>query len=509
VFWVRNWVSFPQRDSTAPLGLQVRAFGAFEVYWDGTLIGRNGRAATPAQAEVPGTETSFYLVPEPLAKPGRHLVALRATQAHFGDQQRFIQVRVNSYPRMLRDPLIIMSLMNLIGGALLIAAIYYLFLFMNSSQKQNGVLVFSLICFLSFALLMLEYAKYYIAIPYPHFYTRLQVIGLLTFAIALLVPLYFTIQFGLKRKRVIACVLLALLTGIYIVYFPHYDLTALRLSQAMWAASLVIVLLAMSQKAKGSALVLTGLLVSALSSYFLVFEFSQFITFAVIVLCMLYLHAIRVKVMEKEHQSAQLLSARLQLDLLKKNIQPHFIKNTLTSMLDWVEESPRQGAVFIEALAKEFDLLNHIAEATLIPVGTELALCRHHLQVMQFRKEIRYELQQTGIDETDLIPPAIFHTVLENGITHSLPPADGVIRFKLRFQRTSRYRMYTLLTCAPGRPVEKGRNVPAGTEAETEAGTGFRYIRARLRESYGSRWEFSSNAVPEGWLTCIKIAQTA
>ena len=346
---------------------------------------------------------------------------------------------------------------------------------------------------------MVEYVRYYVNIPYSHFYIRLEIINLFSFAIALLVPLYFTIQFGTKQTRIILGSLLAVLSGIYVVNYHLYDLTQERFIQAMWVAALIIVLLAIRQKAEGSLLVLAGLLASAVNYYYLYFIFSLYITFTLIVLCMLYLHAIRVRAIEIEHQAALLLSSRLRLELLKKNIQPHFIKNTLTSMLDWVEESPGQGAVFIQALAKEFDLFNDMAEATLIPVSKELELCEHHLQVMQFRKEIRYELEQTGIEPSDLIPPAIFHTILENGITHSLPPADGRIRFKLSFTRSAEYKQYQLLTCAPTRPAEKG--------GKAGSGTGFQYIAARLKESYGTGWAFHSAAVPEGWLTSITIAQ--
>ncbi|UOQ52640.1 histidine kinase [Hymenobacter cellulosivorans] len=501
VFWVRHHVRLPQWDSTVTLGVLVRSFGGFEVYWDGTRIGSNGWPASGAQAEVPGTESSCYMVPAALATPGPHVVALRTTQVHLGHEQRFSQVKLYSYQGLLREPLIISGLMNLMAGALLIAAIYYLFLFVSSSQKEYGILIFSIICLLCFALLLAEYVRYYVDIPYPHFYTRLEVIGLLTFAIALLVPLYFAIQFSLPRKAWLGSGLFVLLSSIYVLNYPHYDNTAILLSQAMWVTSVGIVLLAAYRRAKGSVLVLSGLLSSAVSYYFLYFDYSLYITFTIIVLCMLYLHAIRVRVMENEHRAAQLLSARLQLELLKKNIQPHFIRNTLTSMLDWVEESPTQGAVFIHALAKEFDLLNNMAEATLVPVGQELELCQHHLQVMQFRKEIRYELEYTGIDPAELIPPAIFHTILENGITHSLPPPDGRICFRLSVERAAHSQTYRLLTCAHNRPLDHRPRIGNGT--------GFEYIRARLRESYGSGWEFSSEAVPEGWLTCITIAQAA
>ena len=37
------------------------------------------------------------------------------------------------------------------------------------------------------------------------------------------------------------------------------------------------------------------------------------------------------------------------------------------------------------------------------------------------------------------------------------------------------------------------------------SGTGFKYIKARLNESYGSNWHFDSFVVEEGWCTTIKI----
>lgn len=499
VFWTRNWVMLHQRTPRTPLGVHVNSFGAFEVYWDGVFIGQNGQFATRQRAEVPGTAASTYPVPDALARPGRHLVALRGTQASLQEEERGTVIGLDSYPQLLRGPLLVVSLMNLMAGAFLIGALYYLLLFGNSSRKEPAILVFSVICFLFFALLMLEYVKFYVPIPYPRFYFRLELIGGLTFAISLLVPLYFAIQFGLPRKGRLCALLLLVLLGIYVRHFHHYDLTAMRLSYAMWLASVAVVVAAIGRRAKGAGVVLAGLLASAVVNYFLVYDFGLFIGYTLLVLCMLYVHTIRVRALDTERQAAQLLSARLKLELLKKNIQPHFIKNTLTSMLDWVEESPKEGAVFIHALAQEFDILNDIAEATLIPVSQEIALCRHHLRVMQFRKEICYELETSGIDPADLIPPAIFHTVLENGITHSLPLADGCIRFKLSFERTGRHKHYTLLTRARNRPED----------ANGPPGTGTRYVEARLKESFGSRWEFHSHAVPEGWLTTVRIGPLA
>jgi len=497
VFWSRVNVRITNRDpkDSISVGLGIHSFGSFDVYWDGVFVGKNGEFAKDKIHEVPGTEMSDFLLPDSLARSGLHTLALRTAQHFNTGELRGVDVKLQYYKALIQRPLVATSYMNLMAGAFLVAAFYYFFLYINSSRKELDVLIFGIICLLFFALLGVEHVKFYITIPYSHFYTRLEIVGWLTFAISLLVPFYFTIQFYFKKKFWLLGLQLLILIWIYIDNFRHYDWTAMLFSYTMWFFSLIIVVNALFRNVKGAWVVFVGLLMSAVASAFIVYDFFLFICYTLIVLSMLYLHTIRAKLLEKEHQSSLILSSRLKLELLKKNIQPHFIKNTLTSMIDWIEESPKDGIVFIQALAKEFDILNQIGEETLIPVAKEIALCKAHLKVMQFRKEINYVWEQSGIDELDLIPPAIIHTILENGITHSMPSIDKIITFKLSFEKQGGNKQYKLLTIARNRE----------NRIEKKTGTGFQYIAARLTESYGDQWTFESQAVPEGWLTCIKI----
>jgi sensor histidine kinase YesM len=494
IFWVRTKLDLIKKPE-AQLGLKIEGFGAFDVYWDGKYIGSNGQVIGKNRPEIPGSSTSCFIIPDSLAQIGSHLVALRASQTHLPKVHRIINVDLSSYESLLRQPLIVTSFMNLMAGAFLIAAIYYLFLYVNSKVKQFTVLIFAVICFLFFALLILEYIKFYVKIPYTHFFLRLELIGWLTFSLAMLVPLYFTIQFKFKWKKILMGLLFVSLGAIYIFNFGHYDITAIYYSLAMWGFSLVIVFNAIYQKEKGGIIVLIGLLLGILINQYLFYDFSLFISFCLIVLCMLYLHTIQMKVIEEEYQSSLLLSSKLKLELIKKNIQPHFIKNTLTSLIDWVEESPKEGAAFIQALADEFDIINSISEQVLIPIKQEIELCKKHLSVMQFRKEINYQWEEVGIDEHELIPPALLLTILENGITHSAPLADGSFKFKLSFSSTVDYKQYTFETFAENRIKIKSRN----------GGNGFIYIKARLTESYGDNWMFKSNENTQGWISIIKI----
>lgn len=496
VFKVQIPVKLIKRENNAgPLGLQVNGFGAFDVYWDGIFVGSNGKMVKSGQPEVAGTETTYYEIPEKRGNIGMHMITIIGTQTQLREAKRGIDIRLESFLRLHRAPLIVMSFMNLMAGAFLIAAIYYFFLYINSTRKETTVLVFGIICLLFFCLLIIEYVKFYIDIPYTQFYTRLQIVGLLTFAISILVPWYFMLQFDFKKKRLFLFLLFISLIVIYITNYGHYDRTAIYFSYAMCLISIVIAANAAFRKIKGGSIVVAGLLASVVVNRYIFYDFGLFIAFTIIVLSMLYLHTIRAKAIEEAHNASLLLSSRLQLELIKKNIQPHFLRNTLTSLIDWVEESPQQGVVFIRALADEFDIMNAISEDTLIPVRQEIELCRKHLEVMSFRKEICYDWEEKNIDENEEIPPAIIHTIIENGITHSLPPKKGCIHFCLSFTKEKNYKQYTLETIAKNRKTRKDKS----------NGTGFKYINARLNESYGTNWHFDSHEVDEGWMTTIKI----
>ncbi|WP_243416247.1 histidine kinase [Flavobacterium sp. HTF] len=487
-------VSIQKRNISERLGVKINAFGSFDVYWDNVLIGANGKMAKPGRTEVYGTETKCYQVPEELSKNGKHTVTLIGTQSEMRDEDRGIDVKLGCYERLIREPLIAMSFVNIMAGAFLIASIYYFFLFINSSRKEIALLLFGIICFFFFSLLILEYSKYYIDIPYTQFYIRLKLIGWLTFVISILIPWCFMLQFEFKKKRFLLLPFLTILIAIYIINYGHYDFTAVLFSYTMWFASMIIAIIAVVRKIKSGWIVLSGLVLSAVVSRFVFYDFGLFITFTIIILCMLYIHTIKAKAIEDAHHASLLLSSRLQLELLKKNIQPHFLRNTLTSLIDWIEESPKQGVVFLRALAEEFDIMNDISEETLIPIRQEIELCRKHLEIMSFRKEVCYNWEEKDIDEHDTIPPAIIHTILENGITHSKPPKEGCINFCLSYAKKDNYKQYELLTVAENRKAMK-----------KSKGTGFKYIKARLNESYGDHWEFDSYATEQGWLTTIKI----
>lgn len=496
VFWSRTKIDI----ITAPeefrsYGLQIDAYGEYEIFWDGVLIGKNGNPGQEAELPPEGELWITFSIPTHMTIEGEHVLALRLSNYYFPDHVGQYELEIAGYEGLLTDRLIETSYMNLFAGAFLITSIYYLFLFLGN-KKEYPMLVFSASCFLFFILTMTQFVRTAVPIHYSLHVMRLEIISSLMFGISFLIPLYFSMLFPYPKRKLLHGIYAGVLMYFFVINHHFFNFTIYNMAISLWVFSFGIVLFGVYKKVKGALLVLFILLLCILLRYSVSFNISLFAGFSLILLSMLYLLSLRIKEQRLAYENSLVQSTRLRLELLKKNIQPHFLMNTLTSLIDWVEESPKKGVLFIEALAKEFDLFNQIENQTLIPISQETALCRTHLEIMEYRKEINYSWEEVGIDLKQKIPPAILHTLLENGITHSLPLKGNSIKFKLVFETNSQYKCYTFLTFAAG--VRQTTN-------DAEEGTGLKYIKARLTESYHSKWDFTSEPTNHGWKNTIKI----
>ncbi|MEL7006202.1 MAG: histidine kinase, partial [Bacteroidota bacterium] len=430
-----------------------------------------------------------------LANEGRHLLALRLSNYYFPDHVGKYGLEIDDYEDLVTDRLIETSYTHIFAGAFLIASIYYLFLFLGD-KKEYPMLVFSASCFLFFVLTMTRFVRTTVPIHYSLHVVRLEIISGLIFGISFLIALYFSMLFSIPRRKFLLGIYVAVLMYFFIINHHFFDYTIYNMVISLLVFSFGITAYGVYKKEKGALLVSFILLLCIVLRYSVSFSISLYAGFSLVLLSMLYLLSLRIKEQRLAYENTLVLSTRLRLELLKKNIQPHFLMNTLTSLIDWVEESPKKGVLFIEALAKEFDLVNQMENETLIPIGQEIELCRTHIEIMQYRKEMKYTWEEEGIDNEEKIPPAIIHTLLENGITHSLPLKDNSIHFKLAFDSNKNYKCYTFLTKSGGIRRASDNN---------EEGTGIRYIKARLFESYHSKWGFISEAIDDGWKNEIRI----
>ncbi|MGD9900883.1 MAG: histidine kinase [Calditrichaceae bacterium] len=191
-------------------------------------------------------------------------------------------------------------------------------------------------------------------------------------------------------------------------------------------------------------------------------------------------------------KSLQIKSAQLENEMLKKSIQPHFLMNTLTVLGEWIESEPQLAMRQIELLSEEFRFITRVSGETLISIDDELKMCRVHLDIFNARQYSDFKLESKGIIKNTSVPPMIFHTLIENGLTHSH-------REKGRFvieQEESEKSMIFRITSEP--------LIKQTFEGD---GLGVRYIKSRLEQAFPGKWEFTSRANNDVWETMIVISK--
>ncbi len=517
LYWIRNYVDISNSDAALPLdhAVAVGILGAFELYWDGEYIGHNGVVGTSRESEVPGYIQRVYRIPRSLYRPGEHTISLRVSSFHSQEdlRQRYYHIFVGSNEAFLMRPYKDNLLPLMMLGGILVVGLYYLLMY-ALYENRPPVLLFSLLCCSMSLLIFAESYRDLFNYLYPWHWYRMVLVLLLSATTGILLTFFCLSRFSIDKKWVGLCIT-SLLMLLSVLCIESFDLRAYYIFAAALSASIVVVAIALRAKKTGAKLTFLGLAVIAVMMLGFKEQFMDNYLFASFgVLSMFTLASLTLKLREQnnEHQAAQLNSFRLEIELLKKNIQPHFVLNTLTAIEEWIEESPPTAIEFINTLADEFRIMNTMAHKKLVSLEQELSLCDSHLKLMGFRQGLEFKLvRDTDIDIKTLVPPAIFHTLLENAISHN-HYRSGSVEFKISQRQAGqisshrpKYRrspimMVTYCLEAPKNPVYS-----TSYKNTINSGTGLRYIKARLEESYAGHWHYSETETEDSWITTLSF----
>lgn len=505
IYWVRWRVqqTDPKRLRTRD-GLLLKVVASYDLYWDGHLLGRNGRVSAQEEDEGPGVVDALFQIPSELLGVGEHVVALRMSSWNTGFRSPTYSLLFGfgNFRTMLveRSRTAILSVMA-VGAALVGATVFGLMWLL--AGRRRPVLLFSLL-FLCVGLMQaLQAWRWLYDYPYNWHHPRLVVITSLTTAMAVLLPAFVLYHFELERRWWLHGTMAVLLTAAWFVS-PIYNAIGLALCAVGFCSALALALRAVGLRRRGAGFACAGLGASVAALFAAPRDFLDhafFISAGPAIAGLLVALVLQLRDERREAQQAVLTAARLEIELLKKNIQPHFLLNTLATIMEVIEREPKTAVILIEALATEFRILARVSGEKLIPLAQEIELCRAHLHMMSLRKGAQCALEVTGADEAAWVPTALFHTLIENGLTHLLP-RDGRQSFVLHAARAAGQDRYAFF--AYGDSAE-----PPGGDAARREGTGLRYVKARLEESFPGRWSLRSGPTAEGWQTDIELRQPA
>ena len=228
-------------------------------------------------------------------------------------------------------------------------------------------------------------------------------------------------------------------------------------------------------------------------------------------------HSIRSMVSTMRHlmddiieQEAQ--KRRSELDVLQSQINPHFLYNTLDSVV-WMTENGRtdEAILMVTSLARFFRI-SLSRGSNIIPIADELEHARHYLTIQKMRYKNKFSAviaAEDGVEGLYTIK-LIVQPILENAIYHGMAYADGDGEITVRARGDGEDVVIEVADNGPGMPEETVERLLdqsyAAAPGTKGSGIGLRNVHQRIRLTFGEEYGLAIHSEPDaGTTVCIRL----
>jgi len=496
--------------SRTAMALLMQSMASTEIYWDGVRVSTSGRAAVAPTDEVPGQFVHIAPLRSDELRPGVHRLAVLIS-SHHGPMRIYMPVHVLALAPLdlLRDGVgsggwpILLAL-----GALLLAAVYFAAVSLTDTTRDPRRGHAALLAVLIGCALVQGAAELWrvlLPISYVAQIWRLIVILLAAAGLGASLVAYTTLRFA-PAWSARAMIGYAVAAGL-VWLLPGFDartLALLGIGGVLALAATVPAAWRGEPGARAVSAVLAILVATGVVERGVFLDRELFVGLTLLTLVLLLDHVRQLRRVQAAADAAQQQVRRLELELLRRRLTPHWLLNMLNALTAWIEEEPATAVRMVGLLGDEFHRLAHPVDTPLIPAHDELAACERLLALMSLRSGRTFTLDATGIAPELPVPPGVLHTLVENALTHGGYRRGAV--FTVRQQGTSDAAVLTF--DAPR--ADATDRTPTEAAHDAAEGFGLTYVRARLRAAFGDHASLTYGPVGDGgWRTVLRLGGAA
>jgi two-component system LytT family sensor kinase len=192
--------------------------------------------------------------------------------------------------------------------------------------------------------------------------------------------------------------------------------------------------------------------------------------------------------------------SQAQLNALRRQIEPHFLFNTLNAIAGLVREKRNDAAV--DMIAGLSDFLRRVVEESgrqQVPLAEELDFAQKYLdiQMVRFAERLQVSVDVPSELFPAQVPSLILQPMVENAIKHGIAKRVQGGAIRIAASRSNGRLMLSVYNDGPGLPV--------GWE-KTHTGVGISNVRTRLQNLYGDEFELSvQNQEPGGVEVSVSV----
>lgn len=210
----------------------------------------------------------------------------------------------------------------------------------------------------------------------------------------------------------------------------------------------------------------------------------------------------RERLARQQTETAQLSEqlSRAQLDSLRRQVEPHFLFNSLNAIAGLVRENRNEAAV--TTIAGLSDFLRRVLEDSTrqqVCLSEEIEYLQKYLEIqkVRFAERLAVKIQVPGELMGSQVPSLILQPMVENAIKHGIAKRAQGGEIRVSAARSNGILKLTVYNDGPG--------LVAGGE-NGRSGIGISNTRTRLQSLYGKSFELSlQNHGPHGVEATVSV----
>ena len=182
--------------------------------------------------------------------------------------------------------------------------------------------------------------------------------------------------------------------------------------------------------------------------------------------------------------------AELEMNVLRNQMSPHFLFNSLNSVATMVTIDPNESVKMITKLSAMYRAILDASNSDTWALHTELELVANYLDLekMRFADRLTYQIDVPQELRTVQVPSLIVQTLVENAIKHGIAPSreGGEVRIQVEKDNGDWCKISV---------TNSGASLRASSSSK---GTGLVNSRRRLEVLFGGDSDFRIGTTPEG-----------
>jgi two-component system LytT family sensor kinase len=125
---------------------------------------------------------------------------------------------------------------------------------------------------------------------------------------------------------------------------------------------------------------------------------------------------------EQEREKLRIANLQSQLDVLKQQVNPHFLFNSLNSLSSLISEDPKQAERFVDKLSGVYRYVLRANEEHLTTLDTELQFIDSYYHLLQTRygTGLSLTIAVEASHRTCQLPPLTLQLLVENAVKHNV-----------------------------------------------------------------------------------------